>query len=216
MRLWLIRVQAWLTERPLVRFMFAVAALLPAAFLAWYFLGAQVAGPATQVASLALGAWIPDLVAETRLDDTYFVVVSTLAEGGKPADPEIQDTLGFAINTRSLSYSMPFYCALYFATPQRGGAAGFAWSLIALWLLMAVGIVATALRDLLLTMGPALPQRGDMPSGDAIALAYQFSVLMVPPLAPVALWAYGAADTPTFRELFAVADKPDQAKDSAT
>jgi hypothetical protein len=216
--LWFSRVQLWLANRPLLRFLFGVVALLPACFLIWYFFGAFLAGPAAALANLVLTTWLPDLVVSAHLDGTRLVVMSTLVEveGGMQVGGSAEEAIGYAINTRTLSYSLPFFAALYFATPHRGGLGSFAWSLLTLWLLLAVGLVATALKDLMLALGPVLIERPGMLPGDAIALLYQFSVLMVPPLAPVVLWAYVAADAPAFRELFALAGRPAQARDSRT
>ncbi len=212
------RVSAWVERHPLARFVVSVIALLPACFLIWYFLSAFLAGPAILLADGVLTAWLPDLVAGTRQEDAQFVVLSVLGEvnGGFRAAEEAGNQLGYAINTRTLSYSIPFFSALYFATPQRAGLAAFAWALLGLWLLLAIGLVSTALKDLMLGLGPLLLESPGVPPGDLIALLYQFSVLMVPPLAPVALWAYIAADSPAFRALFALAARPDQARDSAS
>jgi hypothetical protein len=65
----------------------------------------------------------------------------------------------------------------------------------------------------MLGMGEVFLARDGVPPADAIALAYQFSTLMVPPLAPVLLWAWTAGDSAAFRGLFTAVKSPDQAAD---
>jgi hypothetical protein len=84
---------------------------------------------------------------------------------------------------------------------------------VALWMLLAAGIVATVLKDFMLTMGPAFLEVAAVPPADAIALAYQFSTLMVPPLAPVVLWAYAASESPAFLSLLPSSLRPAQTSD---
>ena len=209
------RLRLWFEHRPLLRFVLAVFALLPACFLAWYALGVVIAGPSVMLADFVLGLWLPDVIESTRLEGTQLVVLSHYGETGGRFGPAeaMGNQLGYPINTRTLSYSIPFFSALYFATPQRGGMGSYAWALLGLWLLLAAGLVATAAKDLMLGLGTLFLDQPYVPPTDAIALAYQFSVLMVPPLAPVLLWAYVAAESPAFRALFSAVRRPLQARD---
>jgi len=211
----LARLILWFERRPLLRFVLALIALLPACFVTWYFLGATLAAPSALLADAMLGLWLPGVVAETRLTGTEFMVLSGYGEvGGRfyPAE-EAGNQLAYPINTRTLSYSMPFFAALYLATPVRGGIDRFAWSFLALWLLLALGLVATTLKNYLLSMGDAFIALDGVPPAAAIALAYQFSTLMVPPLAPVVLWAYAVGDSSAFRGLFTGVESPENATD---
>ena len=211
----LARLILWFERRPLLRFVLALIALLPACFVTWYFLGATLAAPSALLADAMLGLWLPGVVAETRLTGTEFMVLSRYGEvGGRfyPAE-EAGNQLAYPINTRTLSYSMPFFAALYLATPVRGGIDRFAWSFLALWLLLALGLVATTLKNYLLSMGDAFIALDGVPPAAAIALAYQFSTLMVPPLAPVVLWAYAVGDSSAFRGLFTGVESPENATD---
>lgn len=213
--MWLARFSLWFERRPLLRFVLSIIALLPACFVAWYFLGAMLAAPSALLADGILGLWLPGTVAETRLTGTEFMALSGYGEvGGRfyPAE-EAGNQLAYPINTRTLSYSMPFFAALYLATPVRGGLDRFAWSFLALWLLLALGLVATTFKNYLLSMGDAFIALDGVPPAAAIALAYQFSTLMVPPLAPVVLWAYAVGDSSAFRGLFTAEKSPENAAD---
>jgi hypothetical protein len=150
-----------------------------------------------------LSVWLGDSVASVALNGTEMLVISRYGEndGELMSAAVAGNQLGFPINTRTLSYSIPFFAALHFATPMRSGWDRFAWSLLLLWLLLAIGLVSTVLKDMMLSLGALFMENGRVPPADLIALAYQFSTLMVPPLAPVILWAYSAKDSPTFLSL---------------
>ncbi|EAQ97913.1 exosortase H-associated membrane protein [Congregibacter litoralis] len=200
----------YLANRPLLRFALAVFALLPACFLAWYFLGNFIAAPAIVLVKPVLLGWLGDTVASVALQGTDLLVMSHYGEdGGSIMKAELAgNQLGYTINTRTLSYSIPFFAALHFSTPMRAGWEKFSWCLLALWLLLAAGLISTVLKDLMLGLGTDFMDREPVPPADIIALLYQFSTLMVPPLAPVLLWAYTAKDSPAFIGLLPVALRP--------
>lgn len=204
----------WLSNRPLLRFTLTVFALLPACFLAWYFLGNFIAAPAVVLAEPVLLAWLGDTVSSVGLQGTDMLVMSNYGETGGRIMPyaEAGNQLGYPINTRTLSYSIPFFTALHIATPMRASWERFAWCLLGLWLLLAVGLISTTLKDLMLGLGAVFMDQEAVPPTDVIALLYQFSTLMVPPLAPVLLWAYTAKDSPAFMGLLPESLKP--ARDS--
>ena len=83
-------------------------------------------------------------------------LLSTLGERDGAILParEAGNQLAFSADTRVLSYSIPFYAALHFATPGEAAWERFLQGLLVLWLLLTAGMMATALRDLML--GPLL------------------------------------------------------------
>ena len=170
----LARARARLATRPLLRFVALVIALLPACFGIWYAFGAFFAAPAILLAKPILLGWMPGLVEAVELRDAQLMVLSAYGEiGGKLAPAEAAgNQLGYPVNTRALSYSIPFFAALHFATPQRGGLDRFGWGLLVLWLLLAAGIVATTLKNLLLGLGGLFLEAPGVPPPDLVALAY--------------------------------------------
>ena len=120
---------------------------------------------------------------------------------------EAGNQLAFQLDTRTLTYSIPFYAALHFATPMENTLERFARGLLILWLLVIVGLVCIALKDLMLGLGDTFFATATLPPAAAIALTYQFSVLMVPPVAPILLWAFEARNLGLFPQLI---DKPAQ------
>jgi hypothetical protein len=215
MMLWLEKRKLWLGKRPLVRFTVAVLALLPACFAVWYVWGAYFALPSLLIAKPVLLAWLGESIASVTLQGTDMTVLLRYGESNGAILPAqvAGNQIGHSINTRILSYSIPFYLALYFATPLRSGWTGFLWCLMALCLLIAIGLVVTELKNLAFGLPPELLASAAFPPTDAIALAYQFSTLMVPPLAPVLLWAYTAMDSPAFLALLPESFRPAQASE---
>jgi len=189
------------------RFFGLVLLLLPVTFVAWYALGSLLAAPAVWLSSLVLSNWFPELIASVTLENTQMMVMSTLGEvdGRFMPATEAGYQLGLPVDTRVLTYSIPFYAALHFATPMPGSWERFARALLLLWLLVILGLVSTTLKNFMLTFGERLTELPQSPSADVIALAYQFNTLIVPPLAPILLWGLAVRNTPVMRSLFPAA-----------
>ena len=137
------------------RFFGFVVLLLPAAFIIWHALGSVVAAPVVWVAGELLRWWLPELVSEVTLDGTRMIIAAAVGELNGAILPTAQagNQLGFQLDTRTLTYSIPFYAALHFATPMESTLERFARGLLFLWLLISIGLVCTALKDLMLTLG---------------------------------------------------------------
>ena len=189
------------------RFFGLVLLLIPVTFVAWYALGSLLAAPAVWLSSLVLENWFPELIASVTLQDTQMMVMATLGEVNGvflPAE-EAGYQLGLPVNTRVLTYSLPFYAALHFATPMPGSWERFARALLLLWVLVILGLVSTTLKNFMLTFGERLVSLPQSPPADVIALAYQLNTLIVPPLAPILLWGLAVRETPVMRSLFPTA-----------
>ncbi len=189
------------------RFFGLVLLLMPVTFVAWYALGSLVAAPAVWLSSVVLDTWFPELIASVTLNDTQMMVMATLGEvDGRflPAE-EAGYQLGLPVDTRVLTYSIPFYAALHFATPMPGSWERFARALLVLWLLIILGLISTTLKNFMLTFGDRLLGLPQAPPADMIALVYQFNTLIVPPLAPIMLWGLAVRETPVMRSLFPAA-----------
>ncbi|KGE03627.1 exosortase H-associated membrane protein [Pseudohaliea rubra] len=181
-----------------------VLLLMVPAFIVWYLLGSVLAAPAVWVVSELLPAWLPELVDTVYLEGTTMTVVSSLGEVGGAFLPAEQagGALGFRIDSKVLSYSVPFFAALHFATPLPGRWERFARGLFLLWLLLIPGLISTALKDLMLTLGQSYLAAPGVPPSNVVALAYQFNTLIVPPLAPILLWGWEARRSPAIQALF--------------
>ena len=74
--------------------------------------------------------------------------------------------------------------------------------LLVLWLLLIVSLVFVCLKQIMMAIGPDFYTLGAsaLPPPAAIALLYQFSSLMIPPLAPLMLWAWEMRDNTHLRQ----------------
>ena len=90
---------------------------------------------------------------------------------------------------------------MHFASSIEASFERYARSVLVLWLLMFVGFIAVALKDLMLGVGPVMFETSTLPPPAVIGLVYQFSVLIVPTVAPLLLWAWVVRDSPRWRAL---------------
>ncbi len=181
------------------------ALLLPATFLLWHALGSVIAAPPVWLCGKLLTLWLPDLVAGASLQQTALLLESTLGERGGVlmSAAEAGNALAFRQDTRIFSYAIPFFAALHFATPLTHSLERFARGLLLLWLLITLGLLCASLKHLMLGLGDRLFETAALlPPPAGIGLAYQFSVLIVPTLAPVLLWAWESRQLPFFEATF--------------
>ncbi len=188
----------------LYRFIGLVILLMVPCFALWYALGALTAAPAVWLAQLTLPWAFPDIIESVVLDQNKLVVFSQFGEVGSAvvslAEADYQ--LAFPQSVRLLSYSIPFYTALHFASSIEGSLERYARSLLVLWVLMFVGFIAVGLKDVMVAVGPLMHQTSPLlPPPAVIGLFYQFSVLIVPTVAPILLWAWVVRDSPRWQAL---------------
>jgi hypothetical protein len=184
----------------LYRYIGLVILLMVPFFTLWYALGALPSAPALWLSQLTLNGALPNVLEAVTIDNHQLLALTRFGEldGQVVALAEAEYQLAFPLNTRMLSYSVPFYAALHFASRLERPLERFAWGLFVLWSLMFLGIVAVTLKNLMLGLGDLLYTHSTvpLPPPAAIALLYQFSTLIVPTLAPVALWAWSIRKTP--------------------
>jgi len=189
---------------PMPRFVVKLFGLLVITFSLWHVTASVLAAPVAISSAAILQWWLPGLVEQAYLQGTSFLVITSIGEvdGQMMSAAVAGNQLQLSNETRLLSYSVPFYAALHFATPMEGAIERFMRGLLVLWLLMVIGLIAIVLKDMMLTFGDVMFTRGALlPAPAVIALVYQFSVLIVPPLAPVLLWAYAAKKNPAVARL---------------
>lgn len=199
-----------MTTQPNLRRFFGLALLLMIpSFVGWMFVSAWLAGPAIWFCDALLTAWMPELVASVQLKGSQALVMTHYGElDGRIVSATVAGyQMGFPADVRILSYSIPFYAALLFATPQEDNLARFGWGLWFLYPLLVLGLVCVCLKNLMLGMGSLYFQQADtfVPPADVVAILYQFSILIVPPLAPVLLWAWQSREAPLLQQLVQVA-----------
>ena len=198
-----------LPEKPGSRLLLWIVLLLPACFIVWHALASLLAAPAVFLAGEILQLWLPRLIEDYALQGTTMMLTTQYGENGGQlvplADAEFQ--IAFNQDTRLLSYSIPFYAALHFASSVDNAMERFGRGLLVLWLLMVIGLIFVSLKNLMVALGELAFTEGVLPPPAAIALLYQFSVLMVPTVAPLCLWAWGARNGPVIRDLVRAASR---------
>ena len=189
----------------LYRFIGLVLLLMIPFFGLWYALGALPSAPALWLAQVALPWALPEVVQSVVIDGDELMVFTLFGEVGQQVVPlnQAEYQLAFPSNTRILSYSIPFYAALHFASHLDGSIERFARGLLLLWLLMFIGVIAVTLKNLMLGLGDLLwtASTNPLPSANAIALLFQFSTLIVPTVAPIMLWAWSVRESPRWRAI---------------
>ncbi len=183
--------------------MLTTLVLLPLTFLLWYAAGPALTYPATLTAGILLEAWIPSVVADVFTEGVELYVVTHFADvnGAVVAAELAEHEIAFKINTRIVSYGIPFYAALLWSSRVDSLVGRFSLGLFILWALMALGLVAIAAKDLMLVIGDPFLTLATVPPMPIIGLAYQTSVLLIPSLAPVMLWLFQLRGTPLWRQL---------------
>lgn len=188
-------------EEPHLRqFLLYVFVLLVPCFVLWSAVSASLQLPAVGLVHLALTHWFPDIVHGLFADGANALLMTGFGEkNGQPVDlAGASHRLGFRINPRILTYSLPFYSALYFATPREKYLANYLWGVLILYALATFGLLWLCLKELMVNLGSLfLEQPGvAVPGSNLIGILYQFNILIVPTLAPAALWLWQGRESP--------------------
>lgn len=193
-------------QQHLRQFLLFVFVLLIPCFGLWTVASEPLARPAVGFVSTVLTAWFPDVVHSMYIDGKQTLLMTHFGEqNGVIVDAgNAEYRLGFPLNTRLLSYSLPFYAALHFATPQADYLARFLWGLVILYPLMALGLLLLGMKELMVSLGERFLQQPEtwVPDPNVIALGYQMSVLLVPTLGPVLVWLWQNRASPLLAGVF--------------
>ena len=188
------------------QFLLFVFTLLIPFFALWTIASAPIALPAIGIAGMLLTNWFPDVVNALYASGSEAILMTEFGESAGQLIPlrEAEYRLGFEVNTQILSYSLPFYTALHFATEKKTYLADYLWGVLMLYGLFVFGLVCLCLKELMVNVGaPFFNQPGALvPYAEVIAIAYQFSVLIVPTLAPAALWIWQSKDSQLLEGVF--------------
>lgn len=190
-----------LPEQPHLRqFLLFVFALLIPCFAIWTFLSDTLITPVIGLTNLLLSNWFPDIVNVVYQQGADMLLMSRLDQvNGQLVQADTANAgLGFKVNTRIVSYAVPFYAALHFATEKKNYLGNFFWGLLVIYPFMWLGLVSISLKELMVNFGGTfLEQPGvPVPAADVIGIAYQLSVLIVPTLVPLLVWAWQSRETP--------------------
>jgi len=182
---------------------FTTLLLLIVTFGLWFAAEPLISGPAKWLARTLLTLWLPDIINAVMFEPGGLLVVTQFAEsnGAFTLAREGQEGLAIRLNTRLVSYSIPFYAALLWGSRVESPFNTFAWGLFLLWVAMGLGLSAMAAKDLMLVIGNPFLSGPWVPPPAMIAISYQFSVLLMPTLAPVLLWIFQLRGSPLWNRL---------------
>jgi hypothetical protein len=181
------------------QFLLYVYVLLIPCFLLWHVTSDTLSAPAVGLVHLTLTHWFPDVVNGLFLDGTEALLMTEFGEENGTLVPlaSAEYRLGFQINPRTLSYSLPFYTALHFATQKKEYLVSYLLGLFALYPLIVFGLLCLCLKELMVNLGGQFFNQPGVfvPNANVIGILYQFSVLIVPTLAPAILWIWQSTDS---------------------
>lgn len=194
--------------------LFAFALIVPC-FALWTLAAGPIAMPAVGLADIVLRAWFPEIVDGLVFQGGDAALLTRFGElNGRPVPPEQSEyQLGFLINPGVLTYSLPFYATLHFATRRESYLTDFIAGALMLFPLVLLGLISLCLKELMVNLGGLfMEQDALVPNGTFIALFYQLNVLIVPTVAPILLWAWQSRDTALLRGLLNLPVKPESEK----
>ena len=133
----------------LLQFVLFVFVLLIPCFALWSFLSAALVTPVIGLANLILSHWFPDIVNVVYQQGADAMLMTRLDEiDGQLVPTDVTDAgLGFKANTRIVSYSIPFYAALHFATEKKDYLANFFWGLLAIYPFILLGLISICMKE---------------------------------------------------------------------
>jgi hypothetical protein len=181
-------------RHPLARFVVVVLAWLPVCFAIWYFTAPLLTVPMHWLALAVAKVGFSDMILDVEKSGSLFSFITNLRpasatsfSGGKSA---------VVVDSRSLlyTYGLPLFAALALAATglQNGTrlAKVLAIGYVALLPFQTWGVFADALKQLAITMGPAISSQTGFTSlqREVIAFAYQFGTLILPTVIPAIVW----------------------------
>ena len=136
--------------------------LLAITFGLWMAAEPLLATPAKWLAHALLTFWLPQVIETTIFEPGALLVVTKFTEMNgiiRLAIPG-EEGLAFRLNTRLVSYGLPFYAALLWGSRIAKPFNTFAWGLFVLWAAMALGLAAMTAKDLDAGYRRAFPRHG--------------------------------------------------------
>ena len=188
------RLDLLMMRHPLGRFVVIVLAWLPVCFAIWYFSAPLLSVPMHWLALGVAKAGFGDIILDIEKSGSLFSFVTSL----RPASATSFSSRSAAVvvESRSLLYTfgLPLYAALTIAAAGFGNGARpmklLAIGYVALLPFQTWGIFADALKQVAITMGPAISSQTGFSSfqREVIAFAYQFGTLILPTVIPAVIW----------------------------
>ncbi len=181
-------------RHPLARFVVTVLAWLPVCFAIWYFTSPLLTLPIHWLALAVAKLGFSDIIVDIDKSGSLFSFVTNLRpasatsfSGGKSAVVVDSPALVY-------TYGLPLFAALALAATGLKNGARLTKVLVigylALLPFQTWGIFADVLKQLAITMGPAISSQTGFSAfqREVIAFAYQFGTLILPTVIPAIAW----------------------------
>ncbi len=174
-----------LPGKRLPRLVLATLLWLVPAFVAWYFLGPLVAWLVRMLLTPFVHVGFADILRGIEQDGHVLSFITRL----RPGDAQ-SGNITVDVNVLLYAYGMPMFAALTLAAREPRWWMKLAIGLGAMLPLAAFGVFADCLKNLVFSAGPLVAaQTGFAPATrEVIAFCYQFGALIVPTVAPAAIW----------------------------
>lgn len=178
-------------------FFLRVVVWMPICFVIWYYMAIVMVWPVQWLVELAQPWMLPKLVAGVEqqgyeIDFITRIIPTAEQLGGLTPQPGQIAELSISVNPLIYGYGVPLFTALVLASPDEMDDKWLRWSIGILVLLpvQAFGVNMELLKTLALGMGQQVTiQLGyDALQLEAIALGYQLGYLILPAVAPIAIW----------------------------
>jgi len=189
-----------LEQNHMRQFLIFVFVLLIPTFALWTVASGPLAVPAIGLVNLILTHWFPDVVNTLYVDGSQGLLMTEFGEKNGTLIPlaEAEYRLGFRVNPGLLTYSLPFYTALHFATQKKEYLQSYLWGFMILYLIFVFGLLFLCLKELMVNVGETFFNQPGVfvPDANVIGILYQFNVLIIPTLAPAIVWLWQSKDSP--------------------
>jgi hypothetical protein len=171
---------------PLPRFVVATLGFLPLTFALWYFAGPLFTWPVKLIVEVVARAGFADIVKSVEQQASVITFVTSL----RPGSAQGAGAINVDVNALLYSYGLPMFAALTLAARERGYATKLLVGIALLLPMVGWGVLADFLKNIAFTAGPlVVSQTGfSIAQRQVIAFAYQFGALILPTVAPAAVW----------------------------
>ena len=168
-------------------FVVRVLAWLPVAFLVWYVTAPVLLWPAALVVKAISRAGLADLVIGIEQSRATLTFVTSLRPGTGAAQAA---RVTVDVNMLLYAFGLPLYAALVVAAREARWPRLLALGYAALTPFVAWGVLADFLKNVAITAGPLIASQTGFAGWqrEVIAFAYQLGALILPTVAPAALW----------------------------
>ena len=171
---------------PLARFVVTVLAWLPVTFAVWYLVSPALMWVVKLLCALAV---LPfgDLVRAVEQSGSTLQFVTSLKPGQAA---QAGGVVSVSVDGLLYSFGMPMFAALTLAAREPRRWAILAIGIAALLPFVTFGAVADFLKNVAITSGPLVASQTGFSAAqrEMIAFAYQFGTLILPTVAPAAIW----------------------------